>query len=52
MERSKEDIIAQLMEALRIESDAADYWRRQALSMMESDVYGAIYGQVSDEQAV
>ena len=51
MNRSKDDIISQLVEALEAERQSAEFWRSQAMMLMARDIEAAIYGG-DDEQAV
>lgn len=51
MNRSKDDIISQLVEALEAERQSAEFWRGQAMMLLSRDIETAIYGG-DDEQAV
>ena len=44
MARSKEDIISQLHRALLHQTQVAEFWREQAMLLLERDVDIAIYG--------
>ncbi len=45
MERGKEDIISQLREALEKQTEIAEYWREQAMLLLDRDIDMAIYGK-------
>lgn len=45
MQRSKEDIISQLREALGKQTELAEYWREQAMILLDRDIDDAIYGK-------
>ena len=49
MERSKEDIISQLREALGKQTELAEYWREQAMILLDRDIDDAIYGEARCE---
>ncbi len=44
MTRSKDDIISQLHRALLHQTQVAEFWREQAMLLLERDVDMAIYG--------
>lgn len=44
MQRSKEDIISQLHRALLHQTKVAEFWREQAMMLLERDVDMAVYG--------
>lgn len=44
MERSKDDIISQLHKALLHQTRVSEFWREQAMMLLERDVDIAIYG--------
>ena len=44
MERSKDDIISQLHKALLHQTQESEFWREQAMMLLERDVDMAIYG--------
>ena len=44
MARSKEDIISQLHRALLHQTRVAEFWREQAMLLLERDVDIAVYG--------
>ena len=45
MTRSNEDIISQLREALQKQTELAEYWREQAMLLLDRDIDDAIYGE-------
>ena len=45
MERGKEDIISQLKAALDKQVEIAEFWREQAMLLLDRDVENAIYGK-------
>jgi len=45
MQRGKEDIISQLHRALLHQTQVAEFWREQAMLLLERDVDMAIYGE-------
>ena len=44
MQRGKEDIISQLHRALLHQTQVAEFWREQAMMLLERDVDMAVYG--------
>ena len=44
MQRGKEDIISQLHRALLHQTQVAEFWREQAMLLLERDVDMAVYG--------
>ncbi len=49
MKRSNEDIISQLHGALLHQTRVAEFWREQAMLLLERDVDMAIYGAARRE---
>lgn len=45
MTRSKDDIISQLREALEKQTEIAEYWREQAMLLLDRDIEAEIYGK-------
>ena len=45
MERSNVDIISQLKSALDKQTEIAEFWREQAMLLLDRDVENAIYGK-------
>lgn len=45
MQRGNEDIISQLREALGKQTEIAEYWREQAMLLLDRDIDIAIYGK-------
>ena len=45
MERGKADIISQLKAALDKQVEIAEFWREQAMLLLDRDVENAIYGK-------
>lgn len=49
MKRANEDIISQLHRALLHQTQVSEFWREQAMLLLERDVDVAIYGEARRE---